>query len=202
MEILRPRRPHPALRYTGFRCLGHRGGFSGRKVQMKAILTLLLLPVIATHPGQTAKWRQASERELGGVIPARASVMKERIETETRTASGVTDGHGKFIAGVVMITAGYAAEGKYSHFFITQVPIRIADVQLKPGAYVFGLHRQDEDTIELTFYEADSGQPIGTAKAVPDKQGGPIRSLIISPPDNGKAFIKVGRFAAPYSLFQ
>ena len=127
--------------------------------------------------------------------------MKERIETEMRTASGVTDGHGRFIAGVVMITAGYAAEGKYSDFFLTQAPLKVSDVQLKPGEYVFSIHRQDEDTVELTFYEAETGKLIGTAKAVADKQRGPVRSLIVSPPENGRGFIKVGRFSAPYALF-
>ena len=90
---------------------------------MKAsILTLLILTA--------AGWRVASEPELKKVIPARAPVIKENIETEFRTASGVTDGRGKFIAGVVMITAGYSAEGKYSHFFIAQVPVQIADFSL------------------------------------------------------------------------
>ena len=71
-----------------------------------------------------ARWRSATADELRKVIPARAPVIKENIETEFRTASGVTDGRGRFIAGVVMITAGYSAEGKYSHFFITQAPLR------------------------------------------------------------------------------
>ena len=79
-----------------------------------------------------AGWRAASEPELRKIIPARAPVIKENIETEFRTASGVTDGQGKFIAGVVMITAGYSAEGKYSHFFIAQVPVQVGDFSLNP----------------------------------------------------------------------
>jgi len=167
---------------------------------MKALIALLLLPVLTGANWQPAKWRQASEKELGKIIPPRAPVMKELIETEMRTASGVTDGRGKYIAGVVMITAGYAADGKYSDFFVTQVPIKIADLQLKPGEYVFGTKRRDEDTVELTFYEAETGKALGAANALADRQPGAVRSLVISPPDNGKAFIKVGRFAAPYSL--
>jgi hypothetical protein len=117
-----------------------------------------------------------------------------------RTASGVTDGHGKFIAGVVMITAGYAAEGKYSYYLSTQVAIRIADIELKPGEYVFGSHRTDEQTLELKFYEAGTGKFLGPVQAIADKQRGPIRSLAISPPENGKGSIKVGRFAFSYAL--
>jgi len=148
----------------------------------------------------SAAWRQASDKELAEVIPARASVTNERIETEMRTASGVTDGHGKFIAGVVMITAGYAAEGKYTYYLSTQVAIKVADIELKPGEYVFGSHRTDEQTLELKFYEASTGKFLGPVQAIADKQRGPIRSLTISPPENGKGSIKVGRFACSYIL--
>src|ERR687892_184660 len=97
-----------------------------------SILTVLLWTVAFSVPLR-AGWRVASEPELRKVIPARAPVIKENIETEFRTASGVTDGRGKFIAGVVMITAGYSAEGKYSHFFIAQVPMKVGDFSLEPG---------------------------------------------------------------------
>src|ERR1041385_5554498 len=110
-------------------------------------------------------WRNASEGELRKIIPARAPVIKENIETEFRTASGVTDGRGKFIAGVVMITAGYSAEGKYSHFFITQVPLRLGSMQLQAGEYVFGYQRIDNDLIRVSFYRASNGEAIGTVDA-------------------------------------
>src|ERR1041384_4115379 len=88
--------------------------------------TMLLICALCLSAPVVAGWRNASEPELRKVIPARAPVIKENIETEFRTASGVTDGRGKYIAGVVMITAGYSAEGKYSHFFIAPAPVQIA----------------------------------------------------------------------------
>ena len=86
---------------------------------MKTVAALLIIVTLSTIGAAVApaRWRVASETELKKIIPARAPVIKENIETEFRTASGITDGRGKFIAGVVMITAGYSAEGKYSHFF-------------------------------------------------------------------------------------
>src|SRR5213595_4268349 len=100
--------------------------------------SLLLATSAGTVPAHGPRWRAATESELRKLIPAHAPVIKENIETEFRTASGVTDGRGKFIAGVVMITAGYSAEGRYSHFFITQAPVKIGDADLPPGQYVFG----------------------------------------------------------------
>src|SRR5215467_11960488 len=107
----------------------------------KLTLILLALTLCSTVYAPPAHWRGATEAELRKFIPARAPVIKENIETEFRTASGVTDGRGKFIAGVVIITAGYSAEGKYSHFFITQAPLKIGSMQLQPGDYIFGYQR-------------------------------------------------------------
>ncbi len=83
------------------------------KTIVVALASALLLSAGAGRVAvaQRARWRAAGEQELRKVLPARAPVIKENIETEFRTASGVTDGRGRFIAGVVMITAGYSAEG-------------------------------------------------------------------------------------------
>jgi hypothetical protein len=147
-----------------------------------------------------ARWRAATKAELRTVIPARAPVIKENIETEFRTASGVTDGRGKFIAGVVIITAGYSAEGNYSHFFTTQVPLDVGDIRLAPGQYVFGYKRASDETLRLTFYLASSGEPVGAADAHRDRRSGPIASLLITPPVGGKAAIQIGRFVLEYRV--
>jgi hypothetical protein len=143
-------------------------------------------------------WRAATENELKTIIPARAPVEKERIETEFRTASGITNGKGKFVAGVVLITAGYSAEGKYSHFFLTQVPITLKNLSLKPGEYVFGW-RRDEDSLKVSFYEALTGRYIGSVEALRNSRIGRIESFQIQPPAD-KPLILIGRFGFPYKL--
>ena len=127
-------------------------------------------------------------------------MIKENIETEFRTASGVTDSRGKFIAGVVMITAGYSAEGKYSHFFITQAPLRIGSLLLQPGEYVFGYQRINNDAIRVSFYRASSGESTGTVEAHVNRKSSLVRSLLISPPVDGRAPIQVGRFSFEYKV--
>jgi hypothetical protein len=146
-----------------------------------------------------AAWRQASESELKTIIPARAPVEKERIETEFRTASGITNGNGKFIAGVVLITAGYAAEGKYSNFLIVQSPMRFGPIALRPGEYVFGWRRKDDDSLQVKLYDAHSGQFLGDVEARRMSRTGRIESFRVSPP-GVKALIEIGRFAVGYSL--
>lgn len=152
-------------------------------------------------------WRPATASELREVIPARAQVEKERIETEFRTASGITDGNGKFVAGVVLITAGYAAEGKFSNFFIVQVPIKIETLALEAGTYVFGWKHNGEDALQVSFYEAESGKLLGSVEAKRTSRTGRIESFHMSPPSHTsppgeKAQIQIGRFALPYLVDQ
>lgn len=170
------------------------------KTKLAHALTLMLLvsTVAASYPTPAA-WRTASETELRKVIPARAPVIQENIETEFRTASGVTDGQGKFIAGVVMITAGYSAEGKYSHFFITQVPMKIGEFSLEAGEYVFGYKRKTPDSITVTFYRASSGDTVGEVEAQRDRKSSIVRTLLIQPATGGGT-IRIGRFVFDYRL--
>src|ERR1044071_2914918 len=117
------------------------------KLMKASLLSILALTAFGVAFAAAARWRAATPDELRRVIPERAPVVKENIETEFRTASGVTDGSGRFIAGVVMITAGYSAEGKYSHFFMTQAPLRVGGFELPAGQYVFGYTRASDDSI-------------------------------------------------------
>jgi len=163
-----------------------------------AWVLLCCTPVLAGGP----LWRQATSAELRQMIPARAPVGKERIETEFRTASGITDGR-RFVAGVVMITAGYEAEGKYSHFFITQAPLRIGDMLLPPGEYVFG-YKRVEDAMEVKFHEAATERLLGTVRAKLDMRRTGVRQFYISPAayGSGKGFVQFGRFVFEYKLSQ
>jgi hypothetical protein len=161
------------------------------------LLTACLLS-IATLPAAT-DWRVATSSELKNLIPVRASVEKEHIETEFRTASGVTDGKGKFVAGVVLITAGYAAEGKYSNFILAQVPIKVGELALPSGDYVFGWRRKDDDTLDVKFYDAHSGKFLGDVDARRLSRVGRIESFRISPPKE-KGSIQIGRFGMSYAL--
>ena len=169
---------------------------------MKLSFLLLLSVLVTPFLGAQAKpgWRSATTEELAAVLPARAPVEKERIETEMRTASGIINSHGKVVAGVVLITAGYSADGKYSHYLIIQAPITIADIALAPGAYVFGWHRTD-DGLVVTFYEATTGTPRGTATARRMSQGTRVESFRLWPPGD-QSILQIGRFSLPYRLSQ
>ena len=169
---------------------------SRRAFTLLAAVLLTVIPYSA--PAQKNTWRQATDGELAALLPARAPVEKEHIETEMRTASGITDGKGHFIAGVVLITAGYSADGKYSHYLVVQAPVKIGTINLTPGEYVFGWQR-DSDALNVHLHEALTGKLIGTTVAHRIPGNSRVESLRIWPPAD-KAIIQIGRFSLPYEL--
>ena len=166
---------------------------------MKVFRWLIVAMLIAVSPSLWAQgWRTATTAELEGVLPSRAPVLKERIETEMRTASGIIDARGSVIAAVVLITAGYSAEGKYSHYLLVQSPVQIDEVTLAPGRYVFGWNRVNAG-LELHLYDAAKGTEQGVAVAHPMKLGTRVETFRIWPP-NERSIMQIGRFEIPYRL--
>lgn len=151
-----------------------------------------------TAQAQKSTWRAATEAELAALLPARAPVEKEHIETEMRTASGIVDRRGHYIAGVVLITAGYSAEGKYSHFLVVQAPVKIGGIAFRPGEYVFG-YTHDGDVLSVHFNVASTGALVGTAEAHRLPGSPRVEILRIWPPSD-KAMFQIGRFGLPYEI--
>jgi hypothetical protein len=154
--------------------------------------------LLLASAAQAATWHQATEAELKTVIPARAPVISERIETEFRTASGIADSTGHIVAGVLLITAGYSANGKYSYFLLTQVPMKIADKTLAPGNYLIGWTRSDTELF-ITISDAATGNPAVEVTATRNTEIHRVESFHIAPP-SGMSVIQLGRFTFPYSL--
>ncbi|MBB6145985.1 hypothetical protein HNQ77_003955 [Silvibacterium bohemicum] len=177
--------------------------FQFRFLSSKVFAAVMLFCCGLTFAAQPASrseqgWRIATAAELSSLLPARAPVQQERIETEMRTASGITNGQGKFVAGVVLITAGYSADGKYSHFFLTQVPMKIGNFSLPPGAYVIGWEHI-ESGLQVKFYEAASGKPMGSIAAELNPASTRVESFRIWPPAE-HPLMQIGRFTFAYRI--
>jgi hypothetical protein len=163
---------------------------------------MLLAPMAALLIGlnlsAASPWRVATQQELNSWIPARAPVVKEQIETESRSETGIVDSAGKYIAGAVLITSGYSANGKYSILLVTQVRLKIGTASLEPGQYVFGWQRVN-DSLEVKFYEAASGRLLGKVQAIRDDTRRKIESFQILPPSEHSLML-IGRFGFHYEL--
>lgn len=171
------------------------------RVWIGCLALLCLLPLAGAQKSGPSRreWRAATPAELAAVIPARALVEKERIETELRTETGVINGHGKLVAAVVLITAGYAANGKYSHYLLVQSPIRIGTGILLPvGNYVVGWTRAP-DGLLVHIYEAETGVERGSMVAHALTPPLTVVSVKIWPPTE-RSIIQIGRFGLPYTM--
>lgn len=173
-----------------------RGGLAWKRAGTLALLLFCSTFIVAQN--SSTAWRAATVKELQGLLPAKATVEKEHIETEMRTASGITDGHDRYIAGVVLITAGYAADGKYSHFLVTQVTLQIGGVTLNPGEYVLGWDRR-ADSLDVHFYDASTGTAQGSTEARQIQGPVQVASIKIWPPASRQR-IQIGRFEMPYTI--
>jgi hypothetical protein len=172
----------------------------------RMVVVSTLAACVGTAAAQTKavarqSWRSATSAELEAVMPARAPVVNERIETEARSATGVIDGRGHVIGATVLITAGYAANGKYSHYLLAQAGLKLGpDVVLKPGAYVIGWTREQEGLL-VHIYEAATGVERGSVTAkLMDGKVTVVPVKIWTP--NEKSVIQIGRFAMPYSVVE
>ena len=145
------------------------------------------------------EWRKMNDAELRSAVPEKAPVIAENIETEFRTASGITNGRAS-VFGVVIITAGYEADGKYTHFLRTGAAIKIGDIELAAGDYIFGYRRVDQGSLRMTFYKARSGDLVGETKAILDEKKGGIYSFLIGQPKEKAGKIFIGRFTLDYKL--
>ncbi|HEY8561259.1 MAG TPA: hypothetical protein VIL74_12860 [Pyrinomonadaceae bacterium] len=164
------------------------------------ILTILFIAAAFALPAFAQEgWRKMTEADLKKAVPEKAPVIREEIETEFRTAAGISDGKNN-IFGVVIITAGYEADGTYTHFFKTDAHVRIGDLPLAKGEYIFGYQRIDAETLRVTFYKARDGELVGATKAKVEKGKGAIYSFLITTPTAGQGKIYIGRFAFEYSL--
>jgi hypothetical protein len=163
---------------------------------------ILIFANVAMQPQEKPKsthasWHTATVAELQAALPARAPVEAERIETEMPSASGIIDTHGRVIAAVVLITAGYAAQGKYSHYLLVQAPLQFENaVTLQPGSYVIGWSRS-ADGLLVHIYDAQTGKERGSLTARPQRPALQVVPVKIWPPSD-RSILQIGRFALPY----
>ena len=171
----------------------------GSRLRSALWFLLLCFALASCVQAQTrTPWRAASAEELAAALPSRAQVGNERIETELRTATGIIDARGHMVAAVVLITAGYAADGKYSHYLLVQRPITLAEQPLTAGTYVVGWSHTDNGLV-VHIYDAASGAERRTVLAKPIPASHHVESFHIWPPAD-RSIIQIGRYMLPYTV--
>ena len=114
-----------------------------------------------------------------------------------RSASGVVDEQGHLLAGIVLITAGYSANGKYSDYLLLQSPIKVVDTVLPAGGYLLGWTRS-ADNLLVTISQAATGKALVQVPARRNEALHRVEQLRIWAPPRG--MVQLGRFTFDYTL--
>jgi hypothetical protein len=84
--------------------------------------------------------------ELKKVVPASFFFSGQNASVQMRNSAGLKNGAGKIMIAGLVDTTGYATSivEKYQGFLITEARISIGGSSLEPGAYGFGISKEDK----------------------------------------------------------
>ena len=78
--------------------------------------------------------------DMGKLIPQTVFYRGQSATTQVRNSGGIKFADGFYVLTTLVDTSGYSTgvAAKYQAYFITEVPIKIGDQSLAPGAYGIG----------------------------------------------------------------
>ena len=143
-------------------------------------------------------WRQATDAELASLLPARAPVEKEHIETEMRTASGIVDQHGplhrrrgaahcRLLGRRKVLALSDRAGADADRWDLRSSPANMSWMDARRG-----------DALNVHFNKAATGAwwaPRRRTGLRVEPRGEPAHLA-----SGRKALIQIGRFGIPYEL--
>ena len=117
------------------------------KVSRRGIVSTIVLALCAmcATPGvmlaQSAQSPKVLNRdEASKILPPSVFFRGQSAAIQGRNSAGLRLADGKLVLVTMVDTSGYASavQQKYQAYRITEVPLRIVDQMLQPGAYGFG----------------------------------------------------------------
>lgn len=115
-----------------------------RRHSFRATLLVALLCLTGALFAQTAaaapKPGLLNRTEAAAILPARVFFRGQSATIQGRNSAGIRMDDGKLALFTVVDTSGYssALQQTYQAYLLTEVPLRIGDHTLAPGAYGFG----------------------------------------------------------------
>ncbi len=154
------------------------------------VAVALLIPVSAA----AQKNELLASDALGKILPASVFVDGENVPTQKRNAAALKFADGKYLIASLVDTSGYSSQyqEKYIGTLITQVPVMLESLELKPGQYGFGRVKSGEGET-FVIYDV-GGNKIGDIAATRDDKIKPVRPLQIMAESGGTRLV-LGPFA-------
>ena len=131
---------------------------------------------------------------LGKILPASVFVDGENVPTQKRNAAALKYSDGKYLIASLVDTSGYSSQyqEKYIGTLITQIPVMLESLELKPGQYGFGRVKSGEGET-FAIYDV-GGNKVGEITASRDEKIKPVRPLQIMAEGDGARLV-LGPFA-------
>ena len=84
--------------------------------------------------------------DMGKLMPSNVFYRGQQAPTQLRNSGGIKFSDGFFVLTSLVDTSGYSTgvAAKYQAYFISEVPIKIGDHSLAPGAYGIGFIDNDK----------------------------------------------------------
>lgn len=84
--------------------------------------------------------------EMGKLVPQTVFYRGQATTTQLRNSGGIKFADGFYVLASMVDTSGYstAVAAKFQAYFITEVPIKVADQSLPAGAYGIGFIEDDK----------------------------------------------------------
>jgi hypothetical protein len=154
------------------------------------IAVALLIPVSAA----AQKSELLGSDALGKILPASVFIDGENVPTQKRNAAVLKFADGKYLVASLVDTSGYSSQyqEKYIGTLITQIPVMLESLELKPGQYGFGRVKSGEGET-FAIYDV-GGNKVGEVTATRDEKIKPVRPLQIMA-EGDAARLVLGPFA-------
>ena len=154
------------------------------------VAVALLIPISAA----AQKNELLGSDALGKILPASVFVDGENVPTQKRNAAALKFADGKYLIASLVDTSGYSSQyqEKYIGTLITQVPVMLESLELKPGQYGFGRAKAGEGET-FAIYDV-GGNKVGEVSATRDEKIKPVRPLQLTAEGEGARLV-LGPFA-------
>jgi hypothetical protein len=97
-------------------------------------------PAAGSAASETAAPGILTREQAGAILPASVFYRGQSATIQARNSSGIRLAGGRLVLAAVVDTGGYstAVQQTYQAYLITEVPLKLGEQVLAPGAYGFG----------------------------------------------------------------
>jgi hypothetical protein len=121
-----------------------------RRTLVQALASVALLGTSLCVAAQTPAPGLLNRAEASAILPDKVFFRGQSATVEGRNSAGIRGDGGKLVLFVIVDNSGYASavQQTYQAYLLTEVPLKLNDKTLPPGAYGFGFIGGDQMVVQ------------------------------------------------------